>query len=335
MSPFEFEHEHKHEETAATEPEVEFDRAGAAAEGPAPVSSLPFGQTEEERYTVKPGSTNVAYTENAAYAEPESYGEPDEASFRRASALADQLMDEVKLLSREMPPARVFNEVLSATRYAEHAETAPISDVVETVAQMAHEFASARRLELPILCLETENALIPVSTAAVSGGPGSMVNLLRRGDPSVVRDLLNEAIHSYAEQNRQLTTVNVDEAEESAHFNLRIFLNFRFWGSKNWRDQSQDDFYGSRPPVTQIPPEPGDGLHVRVFSRTRGLRIQVAPAFYVDQWLFFGHPSTPVSGPILPGRHVFAGDGPMLPRRTVDPVIFATPPTFDIKLTRF
>ncbi len=329
MSQFEFEHQHEREESAAPEVEAEFNQAGAAVE--TPVSSLLYGETAKTSYTGHSGSDNVAY------AEPESFGEPDAESFQRAGYLADQLMDDVKLLSREMPPARVFNEVLSAKRYAEHAEAAPISDVVDCVAQMALEFSSARRLETPVLCLETEHALIPVSTAAVSGGPGSMVNLLRQGDASVVRDLVNEAIHSYAQQSSQLKTVDVEQAEESAHFNLRIFLNYRFWGSKNWRDQSQNDFYGSRPPVTQIPPEPafGGGLHVKVFSQTPGLRIQVAPAFFIDQWLFFGHPSTPVSGPILPGRHVFAGDGPMLPRRTVDPVIFATPPTFEIKLTRF
>jgi hypothetical protein len=67
---------------------------------------------------------------------------------------------------------------------------------------------------------------------------------------------------------------------------------------------------------------------------TPGLRIHISPAYFIS-WIYFGSPTTPVSSYVLPGRYVFAGDGPMLPQLTVDNGIFSIPPNYTLTLARF
>jgi len=42
-----------------------------------------------------------------------------------------------------------------------------------------------------------------------------------------------------------------------------------------------------------------------------------------------------VASYVLPGRYIFAGDGPMLPRRKKDPTIFCIPADYHPAITRF
>jgi hypothetical protein len=85
-----------------------------------------------------------------------------------------------------------------------------------------------------------------------------------------------------------------------------------------------------RPPAVG----PGGGLQVQVSCLTPGLRIHISPAYFIS-WVYFGSPTTPVASYVFPGRYIFAGDGPMLPRRKKDPTIFCIPADYYPTLTRF
>jgi len=289
------------------------------------VDEPPESRDREARYHTRPLDAEPDYEDSA---------EPDEESIARADLLSERLMASVRMLSRERPSPKAFGRMISEERYAGYAEGAPMSDVIHNTEQMAHEFALARDLDVPVVGLRTDFGPIPVSTKSSYGPLASIVTMMRHQDRELVRDLFNTNAESCAAQDPNFAPVHVDEAEESAHSNLRGFLAFRFWGWKNRQSELGDA--GS----IRFGDQAGDyaagyGLKVRVFSQLPGLRIHIAPAYFIDNWLFFGHPTTPVEGCVLPGRYVFSADGPMMPRRRIDPTVFRIPPSLKVKITRF
>ncbi len=123
---------------------------------------------------------------------------------------------------------------------------------------------------------------------------------------------------------------------------LYTFLSYRFAGMKKWSEwiHGVGNHFGGGgglPPNAgsggnaPAPPAvgPGGGLQVQVSCRTPCLRRTSLAG------CSFGSPTTPISSYVLPGRYVFAGDGPMRPRRTRDRGVFAIPPTYYPALTRF
>lgn len=315
--------------------EEEFGSATATAKPGEPVAESPAYAKGESVYdNVRSGYANGATVYDGARA----YGvglEPDKDSIARASSLADALVDRAHILSLERPPAATFQQLFSDEQYRAYAEGAPIADVIYNCRQMADEFAFARHLETPIVCLVSGAGPIPVSYAQVSEGPGFRRGVFRNSDPDLFHDTVVQTIDIATAENKELRALDVDHAEESARTGLRLFLSFRFWG---WKVHGEQSGYGGgwfRQRDMTGESAPHGGLTVRVFNLTPGLRIHVAPAYFIDDWLFFGHPSTPVEGPLMPGRYVFAADGPMLPRRRIDPGVFPIPPTLKVKLTRF
>ena len=78
----------------------------------------------------------------------------------------------------------------------------------------------------------------------------------------------------------------------------------------------------------------GGAVHyvtISVSTINHGLRLQTSPAYFI-RWGHFGHPTSPVSGPILPGRYLFGGDGPSVPTFKFDPVPVDIPPHMTIPL---
>jgi hypothetical protein len=279
--------------------------------------------------------------------------EPDQESVSRAATLSARLMRDLRSISQEGPPSKMRRELFSEQRYSEQAEGVPINDVVTNVGQMAAEFAMARRWDNEILCLKLDDGeLAPISMTEYFGGPlwpsyGSEDWLeLWEGSfpfPFPPHRFLRDILRNAEQQEERLMVTDVRQIEGSVERSLNGFLSYRFAGIKKWIEWIQG-IGGSMGPFGGIgarsssPPPlavgPGGGLQVQVSCLTPGLRIHVSPAYFIS-WVFFGSPTTPVSSYVLPGRYVFAGDGPMLPRRTKDHGVFSIPPTYHAALTRF
>lgn len=282
--------------------------------------------------------------------------ELDDESVARAERLSSHLADALRQATGERHPSEMA-EVFSEQRYGEEAGETPIDDVLANVGQMAQEFAVARRWGGEVPCLKLEDgALAPISMGEFFGGShwpifGSQewMDVWERHGPfrfSPRRFWREFVLRSmFAEEEPVIT--NVAEAAEAVRPSLRDFLVFRFAGMKGWRrwiqaiggrlSRGSRGFPPGAPPAGGSPPPAvgaGGGLQVQVSCRTPGLRIHVSPAYFVT-WQFFGSPSTPVTSYVLPGRYIFAGDGPMLPRQRRDNGVFCIPPTYYPALTRF
>jgi hypothetical protein len=267
-------------------------------------------------------------------------------------------MQDLHMVSEEGPPPEMLRERFSEQRYAEEAEGTPIKDVLANVGQMAAEFAMARRWDGKILCLKLDNAeLAPISMSEYFGGllwptyrSEDWFELWERGFPSPFpphrfwRDILLRS----AQEEENVMVFSFGEAAEGVERSLKGFLSYRFAGIKKWGEWIHgigNQFFGGprRPPRSRGGSSgsspapavgPGGGLQVQVSCLTPGLRIHVSPAYFIS-WAFFGSPTSPVTSYVLPGRYIFAGDGPMLPKRTKDHGLFCIPPTYYPVLTRF
>lgn len=283
--------------------------------------------------------------------------EPDKESISRAEALASLLMDDLRMVSENDSLSRKPQEIFSEGRYSKLAEGVPINDVVTNVGQMATEFAMARRWDNELLCLKLDDGgFAPISMMEYLGAPlwpsyglEDWLNVWESNFRFPPHHFWRDILHSSEKQEERLTVANVREAEEGVERGLGDFLSYRFIGMKKWTEWiqgtrnrllggSKGASGGVRGGSSSPPPPPavgpGGGLQVQVSCLTPGLRIHVSPAYFI-RWVFFGSPTTPVSSYLLPGRYVFAGDGPMLPKRTRDHGVFSIPPTYHAALTRF
>jgi hypothetical protein len=284
--------------------------------------------------------------------------ELDDESVSRAENLSSRLMNDLRQASEGGPQSEIRRELFSEGRYSEDEEGAPISDVVANVNQMAMEFATARRWDGEIPCLRLEGGgLAPISMAEFFGGPLSPFygtedwpELWDRyfGGPFPPHRLWREILKRFGRQQEGVVITDVYKAQSGVERNLNGFLAYRFAGMKQWAERMLKigrsrpggppwwpfrlEGWGKTPP----PPEAsaGGGLRVQVSCCTRGLRIHVSPAYFIS-WVYFGSPTSPVVGYVLPGRYIFAGDGPMLPRRKKDPTVFCIPADYNPDIKRF
>lgn len=277
---------------------------------------------------------------------------PDQESVSRAKSLSSQLMTDLRNMVESGSRSEMRRELFSAQRYEQEAAHVPISDVVTNIGQMATEFAMARRWDGEILCMKfSDGELAPISMATYPGGygPEGMIEFWERYGPFPMHRYWREFLwHERSEEDHVILT-NVEEAEEGIQRSLSNFLSYRFSGMKKWAEWIQGKGISNSVKSTDTsdvsgsgsaqPPRPpavgaGGGLQVQVSCSTPGLRIHVSPAYFIN-WIFFGSPTTPVTGYVSPGRYIFAGDGPMLPRRTKDNGVFCIPPTYYPSLSKF
>jgi hypothetical protein len=291
--------------------------------------------------------------------------ELDPESLSRADSLSSRLMDDFRSVVETGPRSEMRREIFSEERYAQQAREVPINDVVENVSQMATEFAAARRWDGEIPCLEMgDGELAPISLTEFFGGSwpsyGSedWFEFWERyiGRPFPPHRIWREVLRRADPMEERVRITSLGEAEGGLQRSLSGFLSYRFAGIRKWAEWIQG-VYGPgslrRPFGGKLPPPPpppggsspgsspvppavgaGGGLQVQVSCLTPGLRLHISPAYFIS-WVYFGSPTTPVSSYVLPGRYIFAGDGPMLPRRRKDPTVFCIPADYYPTLTRF
>jgi len=284
--------------------------------------------------------------------------EPDHDSVSHAEATSSRLINDLRRVSKERPPAATRRKLFSESRYSEQAKSAPIHDVLANVNQMATEFAAARRWGGEIPCMKLNGGeLAPISfseflappTRPTYGASEDWLDIWDQHFPFRLRTRLwRKTLKRLRQSEERVVITDIREALEVVQRNLTSFLSYRFAGmQRSWtqevetRERGEMKRRGSSPtsgkskgstppppPVGSLPTAGPPGvLRVQVSSLTPGLRIHVANAYFIN-WVYFGSPTTPVVGYVLPGRYVFAGDGPTLPNRTEDPTVFCIPNDF-------
>jgi hypothetical protein len=135
-------------------------------------------------------------------------------------------------------------------------------------------------------------------------------------------DYLMQSLSRTSETNLRLARAS--EVLESTEVLLGSFLSYRIsWFRQLFR----------QPPSSNQGNTNNQFLTITVNTKNPGLRLSSSPAYFIN-WTFFGNPTTPLNGPILPGSYIFGGDGSLLPSFTVDPVKFNVPPHTNLTLTK-
>jgi len=201
-----------------------------------------------------------------------------------------------------------------------------VRDVFRDVERLSAEFSEYRKKRWGVLCARVgDDELVPIElTGSLILDPGSRRPLLQ---PYFDKDHKRTVLAYLKRNGEDVVEASLDKAIAETKKNLTSFLSFRFAAASkaesvgtSWREgfESTRGQSGSK-----------GGLAVTVSCRTHGLRLHIAPSYF-RTWVFFGSPTTPVSGSVLPGRYSFASDGPL-----VDPGVFSIPPTYNPVLTRF
>lgn len=121
--------------------------------------------------------------------------------------------------------------------------------------------------------------------------------------------------------------VDVDEATSTVRKLLGSFLSFRFWGLSHL-DNSVDQGSQRTGPSgqrTSLGTAKKTYLSVTVDSQNPGLSLEASPAYFIT-WSYFGAPTSPVTGHLIPGRYIFRGSGTLVPMPTEEPRSFNIPP---------
>lgn len=278
--------------------------------------------------------------------------ELDPESILRAEEISSHLMKALRG-GRDRVAYTPIYSVFPEMGYRGDEERGLIDDVVANVSNMATDFATARRWDGEIPCLKLEDgSWAPISFGEFFAGfYGSEREVMYDG-PYFDRQfppyrVWHETLKYYQREEENVIVAKIDEAEKRVEQSLNLFLAHRFAGIKRfgqWMKRKSKfvppflyRIYNER--SRNVPPSPpgiseNGGLKVRVSCRTPGLRLHVSPAYFIN-WIYFGSPSSPVESYVLPGRYVFAGDGPMLPRRRKDPTVFSIPADFYPNIVRF
>ena len=120
----------------------------------------------------------------------------------------------------------------------------------------------------------------------------------------------------------EIDVIPFRNATDLTYRNLSIFLGYRTAGLEYLaRKQNFAARFGNNSNYYQI----------KLTTQHLRLQVEATPAFFLS-WSYFGHPTSPLVGPLQPGWYLFGGTGPSLPSFTHDPTIIKIPPHVDINL---
>jgi hypothetical protein len=130
---------------------------------------------------------------------------------------------------------------------------------------------------------------------------------------------------------------------KTSGMHLSSFISFRHAALFNNRiRESIRDFFRKEPPdgngggINGYRPGNGGGnptryLTVKVITADYGLNISASLAYFLS-FRKFGSPSSPVTGPLVPGTYIFGARGMSLPNFTVDKMPADIRPNYEITL---
>jgi len=230
----------------------------------------------------------------------------------------------------------------------------PLADVNDNVHKMKALYDACKEANVRVPSFRMDNASVPLywpeNNNFLEWIGGRFSTYYSRRGPYFfdIRDFayyLNDYIkRGYADKESRIDAVPIERSLEDTSNSLRSFLTSRISGASRWvqslrnagggvgggsRTTGGSGFGGSGSGGPG-----GSGVHyvtINVSTVNHGLGLMTSPAYFV-RWAHFGHPTSPVTGPILPGRYLFGGSGPSLPTFTPDPVPVDIPPHTTISL---
>jgi hypothetical protein len=119
--------------------------------------------------------------------------------------------------------------------------------------------------------------------------------------------------------------------------NLYAFLESRYdnWLTTHMNLEGHEKLFEGQPTPDPIrSSRDPDHAPVTVRCGAAGLRILSSPAYFVD-WTYFGAPTSPVSGYLLPGRYIFGMDNGSADAPIADNAVFRIPGQSDVWLESF
>jgi hypothetical protein len=226
--------------------------------------------------------------------------------------------------------------------------TVPLSDVNENVRQIKADWQICQEIGVDIPHFETGSTRIPIHLAETQF-------LISQTGDDIPRRLFRDGLYfpwpdfyyylnRYLRESKSPTLAMVSEEQSLEHTatNLRSFIEARISGVGRWI-KSLGNFGGGGGGGSSSGGSGGSGggtgsgggsvpyVTISVSTVNLGLQLDTAPAYFI-RWAHFGHPTSPVTNVIMPGRYLFRGRGPILPSFIVDPVPVDIPPNLSISL---
>jgi hypothetical protein len=240
---------------------------------------------------------------------------PDSASRRRADELASNLMAQVR--EGRFRRERQRNQ-----------SNVPLSDVIYNLERLSLLLAYSRSTDFPLPCLQINGTLVAIDLIS---------EILPSRHLSVSLDFLVDSqwlYYLFRRMSRRgwefndegVISVSPFEVEESTRVSLSSFLAYRIAGIGDTPSDTGGVF------AFNLPAAPTTYLTVKVSTANPGLQLSAAPAYFIN-WMYFGAPTSPVTGYLLPGMYIFGGSGPLQPKFKFDPTPIAIPPYLNPTLT--
>jgi len=244
--------------------------------------------------------------------EPEKF-RVDERSQERAEIVSNR----VETLLSMVIELRPLAEVRAATEYAIHAfEETGIEDITETLPTAIEDFGIYSQAGgAPVLT--THDRPMIVSVRSVFSDLSELGVSVKQMSES--RSSFKEGLSVWSSIDDNRAVVETNDAKDGFIGHLKGFLSNRIAGLKFTGGGSDD---------------PNGGMfEVEVTCKSKGYRILVSPAYFID-WVFFGSPSFPVKKALAPGRYIFGTDS-INGTFVSDGVIFRVPDDFKPVLEKF
>ncbi|MFJ9783195.1 hypothetical protein ACIRSS_26690 [Amycolatopsis sp. NPDC101161] len=168
-----------------------------------------------------------------------------------------------------------------------------ITDVAVDAERFARQYRYLEENDLPMMVVYGRaGGILPVNLHAAIFPAEGVEN-----DPRTVFTILRRATRGDRGRRREFRDL-VDPGEARSGFIARMgrFLSVRLSGE------------GRRSAEPSAP-----GLDFEVHTDSPDLRVHYHPAYWRDEALVFGAPSTPVRGCLRPGRYCFGASGQFLP----------------------
>jgi len=270
--------------------------------------------------------------------------EPSQLELESAKRASGQFVSHWKrMMSSDRPTTRRFAEKVRVPE--EEKAGVSFRDVSATIGLIARQssYFLSRFRKLP--CFGFSTGDMPLCSAQEFFGSKKLGDKIINGSnkDEFNGNYLGDTEQRFLKQDNHPMMVDMEEGEEYLRDGLTRFLAHRVGGyprgalliGETTTSRILDRCQLSGTNIV-MPGDIKNGLMmVRVKCKSSGLRVHSSPAYFLN-FGYFGDPSTPdVDGWLLPGRYVFATDGPSPPDYLPDNAVFLIPSQYNPHVKKF
>lgn len=258
-------------------------------------------------------------------------------SRREARILASRLLGEMRLQETDY---RKYSRIV--TQY--DVRGIPLGDVVNSIAHLKALFTFFQDNKIDFLSTKLGEDLVPITPFPLSNEEFIQkkqrlqnFSFLRWGEYPFTDELYKKGKESLEEiyGDKLVRSTNPNSIFRSSTRRLEDFLELRINSiSKKSSGSDNDQLSGGTGSPPGIP-NLTNYLVLTINTQNQNYKIESSPAYFIN-WSYFGAPTTPIKGPILPGKYIFRGIPPSTPGQPVlDSSIVSIPPQYNITIIKF